>query len=179
MRTALAALTLVMAAGVALAQQQPPTVPELLTAEAKAALCPNRAVPPARLLCVAGSEMAVSFTTQAVVSGLSNPTTLQFGPDGRLYVAQQDGLIKIYDVTQPVPGQWAAVEAETLSLIKNIPNHNDDGSLNTSITDRQVTGIAGHRHRRQPGASTSPRAIRASETSAISISTPTPASCPS
>ena len=85
--------------------------------------------------------MAVSFTTQAVVSGLSNPTTLQFGPDGRLYVAQQDGLIQIYDVTQPVPGQWSAVQAETLSLIKNIPNHNDDGSLNTSITDRQVTGI--------------------------------------
>ena len=24
----------------------------------------------------------------------SNPTSLQFGPDGRLYVAQQDGLIK-------------------------------------------------------------------------------------
>lgn len=38
MRTALAALTLVMAAGAALAQQQPPTVPELLTAEAKVAL---------------------------------------------------------------------------------------------------------------------------------------------
>jgi hypothetical protein len=85
--------------------------------------------------------MAVSFTTQAVVSGLSNPTTLQFGPDGRLYVAQQDGLIKIYDVTQSVAGQWSAVEAQTLSLIKNIPNYNDDGLLNAAITDRQVTGI--------------------------------------
>ncbi|MHC2107005.1 hypothetical protein [Methylobacterium sp. WL64] len=38
MRTALAALTLSMAAGVALAQQPPPTVPELLSAEARAAL---------------------------------------------------------------------------------------------------------------------------------------------
>ncbi|MDM0110319.1 malectin domain-containing carbohydrate-binding protein, partial [Variovorax sp. J22R24] len=85
--------------------------------------------------------MAVSFATQAVVSGLSNPTTLQFGPDGRLYVAQQDGFIKIYDVTQPVPGQWSAVAAPTLSLIKGLPNHNDDGSPNTSTTDRQVTGI--------------------------------------
>ena len=85
--------------------------------------------------------MAVSFASQAVVSGLSNPTTLQFGPDGRLYVAQQDGLIRIYDVTQPTPGQWAAVEAQTVSLIKSIPNHNDDGSLNTLVTERQVTGI--------------------------------------
>ena len=85
--------------------------------------------------------MAVSFASQAVVSGLSNPTTLQFGPDGRLYVAQQDGLIRIYDVTQPSPGQWAAVEAQTVSLIKDIPNHNDDGSLNTLINERQVTGL--------------------------------------
>ena len=98
-------------------------------------------LPTARLLSVAGSEMAVSFATQAVVSGLSNPTTLQFGPDGRLYVAQQDGLIKVYNVTQPVPGQWSAVQAETLSLIKNLPNHNDNGLLNTAITDRQVTGL--------------------------------------
>ena len=123
--------------------------------------------------------MAVSFTTQAVVSGLSNPTTLQFGPDGRLYVAQQDGLIRIYDVTQPVPGQWSAVEAQTLSLIKNIPNHNDDGSLNTSITDRQVTGIL------VTGTAANPVHLRHLErsahrpTSAISISTPIPASCPS
>ncbi|MDM0034202.1 malectin domain-containing carbohydrate-binding protein, partial [Variovorax sp. J22P271] len=89
--------------------------------------------------------MAVSFATQTVISGptngLANPTSLQFGPDGRLYVAQQDGLIRIYDVTQPVPGQWSAVQAQTLSLVKSIPNHNDDGSLNTSLTDRQVTGI--------------------------------------
>ncbi|CAN7752285.1 malectin domain-containing carbohydrate-binding protein [Variovorax sp. LjRoot84] len=66
---------------------------------------------------------------------------MQFGPDGRLYIAQQDGLLRIYDVTQPAPGQWSAVQAQTLGLIQSIPNHNDDGSLNTSITDRQVTGI--------------------------------------
>jgi hypothetical protein len=38
MRIALAALPFIVAAGGALAQQQPPTVPELLTAEAKAEL---------------------------------------------------------------------------------------------------------------------------------------------
>ncbi|WP_373868005.1 PQQ-dependent sugar dehydrogenase, partial [Reyranella soli] len=85
--------------------------------------------------------MAVSFASQAVISGLSNPTTLQFGPDGKLYVAQQDGLIRIYNVTQPAAGQWAATETQTLDIIKSIPNHNDDGSLNTSIGERQVTGL--------------------------------------
>ncbi len=85
--------------------------------------------------------MAVSFSSQAVLSGLSNPTSLQFGPDGRLYVAQQDGLIRVYDVTQPSPGQWTAAEAQTIGLIRSLPNHDDDGSLNASITDRQVTGL--------------------------------------
>jgi len=80
-------------------------------------------------------------TREPFVSGIVNATSMAFGPDGRLYVAQQDGLIRIYDVTQPVPGQWSAVEAQTISLIKDIPNHNDDGSLNTSLTERQVTGI--------------------------------------
>ena len=92
-----------------------------------------------RCIPTEGRSLAVSFASQAVVSGLSNPTTLQFGPDGRLYVAQQDGLIKIYDVTQPSARPMVGGRGETLSLIKGIPNHNDDGSLNTSITDRQVT----------------------------------------
>ncbi|MGE0580404.1 malectin domain-containing carbohydrate-binding protein, partial [Reyranella sp.] len=43
--------------------------------------------------------------------------------------------------TQPTAGQWAAVEVETIDVIKNIPNHNDDGSLNAALADRQVTGL--------------------------------------
>ncbi|HYD47845.1 MAG TPA: hypothetical protein VEB21_05830, partial [Terriglobales bacterium] len=85
--------------------------------------------------------MPVQFQSQAVIGGLSNPTSLQFGPDGRLYVSQQDGLIKIYEISQPSAGQWSAVQVETIDLIKNIPNHNDDGALNTAIGDRQVTGL--------------------------------------
>ena len=67
--------------------------------------------------------MPVAFQSQQVISGLANPTSLQFGPDGRLYVSQQDGLIRIYDVTQPTAGQWSAVEVDTIDVIKNIPNH--------------------------------------------------------
>src|SRR5262249_40133683 len=42
---------------------------------------------------------------------------------------------------QPTPGIWTPTLSETINLIHNIPNHNDDGSLNMSVTDRQVTGI--------------------------------------
>jgi len=31
---------------------------------------------------------------------IDNPTSLQFGPDGRLYVAQQDGVIFAYTVVR-------------------------------------------------------------------------------
>ncbi len=53
--------------------------------------------------------MAVSFTSQAVVSGLSNPTPA-VRPDGQLYVAQQGCLIKIYGGSpsrSPASGPWS------------------------------------------------------------------------
>src|SRR5262249_34420661 len=87
------------------------------------------------------SQMAPTFSSQEVISGIANPTSLQFGPDGRLYVSQQNGVIQVYTITQPTPGVWVATPSETINLIHDIPNHNDDGSLNTSVTDRQVTGI--------------------------------------
>lgn len=34
---------------------------------------------------------------------LNNPTSLQFGPDGRLYIAQQNGLILVLTVERTGP----------------------------------------------------------------------------
>ena len=61
-----------------------------------------------------------------------NPTAIQFGPDGRLYVAQQDGLIKVYDVVRRSDGRYAVTATEEINAIQRIPNHDDDGS---SISD--------------------------------------------
>jgi hypothetical protein len=85
--------------------------------------------------------MAVSFTTQAVVSGLSNPTTLQFGPDGRLYVAQQDGFIKAYTIVRNGPSAYSVTGTETIGALRALPNRNDNGSLNAGVVGRLVTGI--------------------------------------
>jgi len=72
---------------------------------------------------------------------LNNPTSLQFGPDDRLYVSQQDGAIKAYTVVRNGANDYEVINTETINLVKNIPNHNDDGTLHTDQNKRQVTGI--------------------------------------
>jgi large repetitive protein len=69
------------------------------------------------------------------------PTSLQFGPDGRLYVAQMDGTIKALSVERRGPDKYAVTAAETITLVRSIPNHDDNGTLNPSLTTRQLTGI--------------------------------------
>ncbi len=88
----------------------------------------------------------VSFSQVGAINGvnggpsiLANPTSLQFGPDGRLYVSEQNGMINAFTIAQQ-NGQYFATNAEQISLVKDIQNHNDDGSLNSN-NDRQVTGI--------------------------------------
>ena len=80
---------------------------------------------------------------------ISNPTSLQFGPDERLYVAEQNGSINAFTIAIQ-DGEYIATAHEELLLpnnagvsvgvVKSIQNHNDDGSLSSS-SNRQVTGI--------------------------------------
>jgi len=95
-------------------------------------------------LTLAGAQVygqTISFSAGDLQGvSLQNPTSLQFGPDGRLYVAQQNGLILVLTVERTGPATYQVVNQETITLIKNIPNHNDDGTL-VSVSNRQVTGI--------------------------------------
>ncbi|MFO8238119.1 MAG: malectin domain-containing carbohydrate-binding protein [Prochlorococcaceae cyanobacterium] len=97
--------------------------------------------------------MAITFSQvgsfQGVQGGavvLTNPTSLAFGPDGRLYVSEQDGTINAFAVDLQ-NGQFVATSHEELTLaggggvVKSIINHNDDGAKNLAITNRQVTGM--------------------------------------
>lgn len=95
------------------------------------------------LLCVNGSlAQTVSFTSSALAGEtVYNPTSLQFGPDGRLYVSQQNGLIHAYTISRNGPNNYSVTNTEVIPLIQQIPNHNDDGTLNTAVNTRQVTGL--------------------------------------
>ena len=84
--------------------------------------------------------ISFSKSTLGAIS-ISNPTTLQFGPDDRLYMGQQNGLIRIFTVVRNAANSYSATAEETLSLIRDIPNHNDNGDPNPAVTDRQLTGI--------------------------------------
>ncbi|MBL7474052.1 PKD domain-containing protein [Robertkochia sp. 1368] len=76
---------------------------------------------------------------------LINPTSLDFGPNEKLYVSQQDGLIWEFTIERDQApageGSYTVTQANTITLIKNnTPNHQDDGNQN-STKKRQITGI--------------------------------------
>ncbi|MFL5767112.1 MAG: kelch repeat-containing protein [Actinomycetota bacterium] len=75
------------------------------------------------------------------LSNSVNPTSLQFGPDGRLYVSRFDGAIDVYDITRTAANDYTVTSTETITGIQTIPNHNDDGTPVPSVHGRLVTGI--------------------------------------
>jgi len=74
------------------------------------------------------------------------PTTLQFGPDGKLYVGEMNGPIRIFDVKRNAKNNYSATLLESISLIKDVINHNDDGTRDFAnkrlLTGLHVTGSA-------------------------------------
>ncbi|WP_162415709.1 malectin domain-containing carbohydrate-binding protein [Cyclobacterium roseum] len=69
-------------------------------------------------------------------------TSLQFGPDERLYVAQLKGEIKIYTIEKEGPNEYQVVGEEILLEVKDIPNYDDNGLLAyDNRGNRQITGL--------------------------------------
>lgn len=90
----------------------------------------------------AGVANAQSFVKSALNGAtLDAPTALQFGPDDRLYVTERYGLIRIYTVSRAGSSSYAVTDTETISLVQNIVNYNDDGNVNGSQSTRQTTGM--------------------------------------
>ena len=100
----------------------------------------------AALVAPAHAQVGFSASTLGgLVAGSNNKaskvTSLQFGPDNRLYFTQVNGTIIACDVTRNAANSYVASNAETISLVKNIPNYDDDGARNFTLNTRQTTGI--------------------------------------
>lgn len=68
-------------------------------------------------------------------------TDIQFGPDGRLYLLEQVGVIDIYNITRNGPNDYTGTRQWRLDVIELMTNHNDDGSLASTVKGRQATGM--------------------------------------
>jgi len=91
-----------------------------------------------------GGSVPVAFDRRVLISPstpgaslLQNPTTLQFGPDGRLYVGQQNGYI--HALTLDADRNVVAVER--INAIHDTPNTNTDGSSAPGVVGRHLIGI--------------------------------------
>ena len=68
-------------------------------------------------------------------------TTVKFGPDGRLYVGQQTGIIRALTLERRGPASYRVTATEVIGLLIDLPNHDDSGAENRAVVGRQLTGI--------------------------------------
>jgi len=73
---------------------------------------------------------------------ITKGTSLQFGPDGKLYVTEIDGFIKIYNVNRAGKNNYNANLETTITSVAATQNHDDSGNPVNLGNKRLVTGIA-------------------------------------
>ncbi len=61
----------------------------------------------------AAATLPAGFQDSSVISGLTTPTSVRFSPDGRVFVAEKSGLIKVYSsLSDPTPTTFADMRAQ-------------------------------------------------------------------
>ena len=88
-------------------------------------------------------SIPVNFSMSTLNTGqlITRGTTLQFGPDGKLYVGEMTGSIHVFNITRNGKNNYTGTLLETINLVKNVPNHDDDGSPNNNQNTRTMTGL--------------------------------------
>ncbi|RLM53929.1 choice-of-anchor D domain [Halobellus sp. Atlit-31R] len=88
------------------------------------------------------SDVPVGFGSSVLQGfGQAPLTALEFGPDGRLYVAKQNGMVYALNVTRNGPNDYAVESQEAIDAVQAIPNHDDTGTYVPGESSRQVTGL--------------------------------------
>ena len=88
-----------------------------------------------------GSAVGFGKSTLTGTATGVNADVVKFGPDGRLYVAELTGTIHAYTIARTAANSYSVTATETINLIRQIPNHDDDGTVNPTVTKRIVTGM--------------------------------------
>jgi len=82
----------------------------------------------------AAAAVPAGFQDAAVLSGLSEPTALQFAPDGRVFVAEKNGLIKVFHgLSDTAPTIFADLRTQ-------VHNFWDRGLLGITLDPQFSTG---------------------------------------
>ncbi|MCW2812494.1 MAG: sugar dehydrogenase [Friedmanniella sp.] len=88
------------------------------------------AIPPAPAAARGQAQQTVlppGFQDTVALSGLDSPTAVRFSPDGRVFVAEKSGVIKVFDSpADPTPGVFA-------DLSTNVDNYWDRGLLGLAL----------------------------------------------
>ena len=85
---------------------------------------------------VVAAAVPAGFQESVVWSGLTNPVAVRFATDGRVFVAEKSGIIKIFDsLTDPTPTTFSA-------LTSNVHDFWDRGMLGFAL-DPSLTGGPG------------------------------------
>jgi glucose/arabinose dehydrogenase len=75
----------------------------------------------------AAVTLPTGFQEQVVFNGLSEPTNIEFAPDGRVFVAEKGGRVKVFaDLADPTPTVFA-------DLSRNVHNQWDRGLLGLAL----------------------------------------------
>lgn len=77
---------------------------------------------------------------------ISTITSLTYGPDDRLYVMEYPGTVYALTIQRNSSSSYIVTAKEAITGVKNIPNHDDDGTACSgtggSCNNRQATGLA-------------------------------------
>src|SRR5918997_693212 len=71
--------------------------------------------------------LPAGFREQTVLTGLNQPMNIEFAPDGRIFVAEKAGRIKVFD---SIADTTATIFAD---LSANVHNQNDRGLLGLAL----------------------------------------------
>ena len=100
-------------------------------------------------LAQAPAVSSLADFTQLALQGVSlnNPTTVNVGADGKLYITQQNGLLVILTVQRQFQTvgnvqteTWSVTSRDDVGIVQDIPNHDDEGRYEPGVNNRQVTG---------------------------------------